>query len=237
MGAPAPADGSAAPWKGEERRSPDRPAEPKPTGCLDVYRALADEIWAEQESALAELRASGIDPASRPLGLLSSAKAELIRRISERAAGADLQVAAADCRHALAVWLAEAEAKHTLRFFDGSHWKADRFQKALVLSPKAVVELYREQQERERRRAIATGAPVPSAPPPKREKPKPREPELTPEQIATNVAAWRAELAANSEAPDVVRATLLAPTADDEDPEEFLAAAVADFAAAGERPS
>jgi hypothetical protein len=97
----------------------------------DAFGALADELWSEQETATAALRAEGIGKGTRALGLLNPAKAELVRRISERASTGSLQDARDDCQHVLAVLLVEARAKRTLKYLNGNHWAAKNFNNAL----------------------------------------------------------------------------------------------------------
>jgi hypothetical protein len=106
-----------------------------PAGLLlgrDTQSGVASAIWHEQEEAKRLLREKGLDPRSRALGL--GPNRELLARIRERCelVGGTLEQAAADCRHVLAVCLADAEQHaKTLKFLDGAHWGEERFNRAL----------------------------------------------------------------------------------------------------------
>lgn len=112
--------------------------------CADEWSRLANEIWTEQEQLRGELRAEGISPESRGLGLVPPAEmlGELKARIGERAMAIEqgneirgTAGAADDCRHVLRVLAEEARAKRTLRWLDGGHWSSKRFHAALTRSP------------------------------------------------------------------------------------------------------
>lgn len=114
----------------------------------DAYQAAADELWQEQEQAKADMRAAGVDPQSRGLGMVHPAKLELVRRIADQAAnGRGLEVAVADCRHVLAVLLAEAKVSRVLRWIDGGHWEPKRFAQLLSQSPSLAVHRAREKRD------------------------------------------------------------------------------------------
>lgn len=126
--------------RNQETTQPGNQRETRARG-LDAFRQIAIEVWSEQEQLRAELRAEGISPESRSLGLTPDV--ELIHRISERVAfhaetlddEAARQAAAADCRHVLNVLVTEARAQRTLRWLSGNHWREDRFRAQLVRSP------------------------------------------------------------------------------------------------------
>lgn len=100
---------------------------------LDAFRALADEIWQEQEDICSKLRDEGCH--GRALGLVNPAKLELLSRISERSAAGTTESASADCRHVLAVLVAEAREKKTTKWIDGAHWESRRFNMSLARDP------------------------------------------------------------------------------------------------------
>lgn len=100
----------------------------------DAHRALADEIWAEQEAELAILRREPWACGSRALGPVHPGKSELAKTISERSPASGIEEVAKDCRHVLAVRLAEAKRDRSLRWFDGYHWSAKRFSVALAMT-------------------------------------------------------------------------------------------------------
>jgi hypothetical protein len=114
----------------QEQEQEQSESQPAPTG--DAYRKLADLIWAEQEDARKALIESGIGKGTRGLGLVHPAKSELVRRIAEQATGRSLDDAAADCRHVLAVLVAEARVTKSVTWLNGLHWKAERFAAALA---------------------------------------------------------------------------------------------------------
>jgi hypothetical protein len=100
-------------------------------------------LWSAQESARSELRAAGIDPHSRPLGLVpgKTHTALLRERLAEHGEGV--------CQHVLACFVAEARRKSTLEFLNGiTNWRDQGFARMMASSP-----------EREKSRAAARASP------------------------------------------------------------------------------
>lgn len=102
-------------------------------------RQLALDLWREQEDLRRQIREEGIDPQARALMPSPDAEREVLARIDEATElGRSLDDAAADARHVLAVYAAEARAKRTLRHFDGNQWQAKRYRAALARTPDSV---------------------------------------------------------------------------------------------------
>ncbi len=99
-----------------------------PPPVLAPQRArVVEAIWAEHGKAIADLRAAGVGAETRALHPFDAGRTELAARVRELADAESLDRAEADCRHVLAVAVAEARASGTQRYLDGGLWKLERF--------------------------------------------------------------------------------------------------------------
>lgn len=112
-----------------EGRAPPPPAEPsRPEPALAERQELRRAAWAELEFQRQTI-ASEIGVEARPLPAFDPGLAELAARILE---GGDR--AAADVRHVLKVYVAEARAKRTVEWLTGSMFRADKWGRALGMT-------------------------------------------------------------------------------------------------------
>lgn len=110
--------------RGEGERERHAPA--------DTHRALAHELWQEQQQVRSELGLS-------TLGLMPPAEvgAEILSRIEDQAKGHDLTHAAAQCRYVLQVVASEVrEDQAKAMYLDGRMWTAQRFTTSLASTPR-----------------------------------------------------------------------------------------------------
>ena len=116
---------------------PPPPPEPPP------HNLAITRLWSEQEAARSAIRAEGIDPTTRAFGLVPGHThlAAVKARVDEHGEEA--------CRYVLACFAAEARAKGTLRYFNGTtNWDPVRFARMLGSSP----ELEAKRSERSAKR-------------------------------------------------------------------------------------
>lgn len=131
-------------------RSPEGSARNGRAEHHDARLALADSIWGAQEARRRVLRQGGVGQGTRDLSLASPGKLELLRRIDESASdGRGLDRAREDCEHVLDVNEAEARELGTLFWFDGNHWKPERWQRAMSMSVEEAIERARARRARE----------------------------------------------------------------------------------------
>lgn len=219
---------------------------PGPDPALrDAKLATVDRVWRTQESGIDALQADGVDPHAPRLGLLNGqAKAQLAQRIAERAAeGRGYEAAEADCARCLATWFAEARERHrlgllpALRYLKGAHWEAKNFERALMTSPEEAMQRVRELKAREARLRAVDPSWV-AQPPKALATPAPRSEPREPGPVAAPLEereAYFAECQAVGFDPERLRRRLEQPEPAADDSEEVIAAAMAEFAAAGSK--